>query len=235
MMDQEDIQEIIQKLGTTGSGRTYQFKINRKKIVVAEREGLESDEEEVEDLHAVENIEEIMHAIYEINIRGEISNEEEGTPVQIRISVKPTTPCMINTSTKKELFREKVIENHRNLVDQNISEGTSGSTENNTCSGTSGSTSSNTSGSSSPNNNTQIVVLRGAGTTHSTMEGVYPMIILPKFHGDGSKDPDKHLFVCERIWEVKRVNNEVEKVAQLEIMFRNRALDWYMSLAVKNP
>jgi hypothetical protein len=49
MMDQEDIQEIMQKEGTC-SGRPYQYKLNRKKRAVAKREGLESDEEEVEDL-----------------------------------------------------------------------------------------------------------------------------------------------------------------------------------------
>jgi hypothetical protein len=41
--------------------------------------------------------------------------------------------------------------------------------------------------------------------------------------------------MCERIWEVKRVIDDAEKVAQLEIMFRNHVLDWYMNLAVNNP
>jgi hypothetical protein len=70
-----------------------------------------------------------------------------------------------------------VTDGKRNLGDQHISEGTSGST------------SSNTNGSSSPNNSTHIVVPREASTTHSTMAHVYPMIRLPDFHGDGSKDP----------------------------------------------
>jgi hypothetical protein len=42
---------------------------------------LESDEEEVEDLCAMENIEEILHATYERKTRGSISNEQAGTPV----------------------------------------------------------------------------------------------------------------------------------------------------------
>jgi hypothetical protein len=108
MMDQEEIQEIMEKAGTTHSGRTYQYKINMKKRVVAEREVLESDDEEVDDLHAMEHIEEIICTTYKINTRGEISNEEANTLVQIRICVEPTTPCTINTSTKKELFRELV-------------------------------------------------------------------------------------------------------------------------------
>jgi hypothetical protein len=42
------------------SGVPYQYKMNTKKRVVAAREGLESDEEEVEDLWDVEKIEEIL-------------------------------------------------------------------------------------------------------------------------------------------------------------------------------
>jgi hypothetical protein len=53
----------------------------------------------------MEKIEEIFHATYERNTRGERSHEEEDTPVQIRINVEPTTPCMTNMSTKKEFFR----------------------------------------------------------------------------------------------------------------------------------
>jgi hypothetical protein len=52
----------------------------------------------------MEHIEEILCTTYERNTRGVGSNEEENTPVQIQISVEPTTPCMINTSTKKEFL-----------------------------------------------------------------------------------------------------------------------------------
>jgi len=48
--------------GNTRSGAPYQYKMNNKKRFIAEREGLESDEEELEDLHAMENIEEILRA-----------------------------------------------------------------------------------------------------------------------------------------------------------------------------
>ena len=71
------------------------------------------------------------------------------------------------------------------------------------------------------NNSTQIVVPRRAGTTHSTMVGVDPMIRLPEFHGDGTEDPEKNLFMCERIWEEKRVTDEEKKLVQREITFRN--------------
>ena len=83
MMDQEEILEIMQKEGTMRSGRLYQYNLNRKKRSIFEREGLESDEEDVEDLRAMEHIEEILCATYEINTRGTRSNEEEDTPVHI--------------------------------------------------------------------------------------------------------------------------------------------------------
>jgi hypothetical protein len=57
--------------GKTCSGVPYQYKINNKKRDIIEREGLESYGEEVEDLQAVENIEEMMCAIYEIKMRGQ--------------------------------------------------------------------------------------------------------------------------------------------------------------------
>jgi hypothetical protein len=53
------------------SGRPYQYNINRKKREVAKREGLDSDEEEVEDLCAMGKIEEILCATYERKTRGQ--------------------------------------------------------------------------------------------------------------------------------------------------------------------
>jgi hypothetical protein len=41
--------------------------------------------------------------------------------------------------------------------------------------------------------------------------------------------------VCERIWEAKIITDEATKVELLAITFINRALDWYMNLAVNNP
>ena len=46
-------------------GVPYQYKVNTKKRVVDEREGLASNEEEVEDLWAMEHIEEILCTTYE--------------------------------------------------------------------------------------------------------------------------------------------------------------------------
>jgi hypothetical protein len=67
------------------------------------------------------------------------------------------------------------------------------------------------------------------------MAGVDPTIQLPKFHGEGSEDPEKHLFICENIWAAKQIIDEDTKVVQLAITFKNCALDWFMSLAVNNP
>jgi hypothetical protein len=47
IMDEEQIKEIIYISGTTRSKIPYQYKINRKKRELVEREGLESDEEDV--------------------------------------------------------------------------------------------------------------------------------------------------------------------------------------------
>jgi hypothetical protein len=43
------------------------------------------------------------------------------------------------------------------------------------------------------------------------------------------------LFICENIWEAKKITNEDTKLAQLAITLRDHALDWYMSLATNNP
>jgi hypothetical protein len=54
MMDDDQIKWILASLGTTRSRVPYQYKVNTKKRVIAMREGLASDEEEVEDLRVVE-------------------------------------------------------------------------------------------------------------------------------------------------------------------------------------
>jgi hypothetical protein len=65
----------------------------------------------------------------------------------------------------------------------------------------------------------------GGGTTNFTMEGTNPTIRLREFHGEGSEDPKKNLFICENIWEDKQITDKETKVGQLAITFRNRALD----------
>jgi hypothetical protein len=48
------------------------------------------------------------------------------------------------------------------------------------------------------------------------------------------EDPEKHLFICENIWEAKQITDEDTKLAQLSIMLRYRELDWYMSIAANS-
>jgi hypothetical protein len=69
------------------SGVPYQYKVNTKKKAVAAREGLASDEEEVEDIQVVEKIEEILHATYERKMRGPIMVGEGSHPIHINVSV----------------------------------------------------------------------------------------------------------------------------------------------------
>jgi hypothetical protein len=57
--------------------------MNSKKRVVAEREGLENDEEEVEDLRAMGQIEDILHTTYERKSKGHGSGTKEGSPFEI--------------------------------------------------------------------------------------------------------------------------------------------------------
>jgi hypothetical protein len=70
MMDKDQIKRIMETVGRMCNGVPYQYKVNTKKRVVATREGLESDEEEVEDLRTVDKIEEILHVTYERKMRG---------------------------------------------------------------------------------------------------------------------------------------------------------------------
>ena len=53
---------------------------------------------------------------------------------------------------------------------------------------------------------------------------------LPIFRGDGSEDPDQHWFLCEAIWNIKNITDEVVKRNQFSITLRDRALRWYMKL-----
>jgi hypothetical protein len=62
---------------------------------------LERDEEEVEDIQAMEKIEEILHVMYERKIESPRSGTNERNPIQNTVSVEPTTPCATNTPEKK--------------------------------------------------------------------------------------------------------------------------------------
>jgi hypothetical protein len=38
------------------------------------------------------------------------------------------------------------------------------------------------------------------------------MIRLPKFWGEASEDPENNLFICENIWEAKKITYEDTKL-----------------------
>jgi hypothetical protein len=70
MMEQYQIKQIMATTGKMRSGVPCEYKMNNKKRTIVDREGLASDKEEVEDLSAVEQIEEILHITYERKIGG---------------------------------------------------------------------------------------------------------------------------------------------------------------------
>jgi hypothetical protein len=106
MMDDDQIKWIMATAGKTCSGVPYQYKVNTKKRVIATREGLESDEEEVEDLRAMDKIEEILCATYERKTRGPRAGIEGSNPIHINVSVEPINPCVTNTPKITPPFRQ---------------------------------------------------------------------------------------------------------------------------------
>ena len=106
LMDDDQLKWILASSGTTRSGVPYQYKVNTKKRVVAAREGLENDEEEAEDLQALEKIEEILCATYERKIRGPRMRGEGSHPFHINVSVEPINPCATNTPKRAPPFRK---------------------------------------------------------------------------------------------------------------------------------
>jgi hypothetical protein len=97
MMEDDQIKQIMATTRNTRSGVPYQYKVNTNKRVVATREGLKSDEEEVEDLRDVEQIEEILHTTYQRKTRGPRVGREDINPIHINVSVECINPCATNT------------------------------------------------------------------------------------------------------------------------------------------
>jgi hypothetical protein len=184
----------------------YQYKVNTKKRVIATREGLASDEEEVEDLRAVEQIEEILHAKYERKMRGPRMGGEGNHPIHINVSVEHINPCATNTPKRTPPFRQL------KFVGSPTTRRTS----------TQGAT---TGGASSRSTN-QVSTPHGGGSSSIfRMAGHDPTIRLLEFRWEAAKDPEKHLLICANIWEAKQITNEDTKLVQLEIILRDHALD----------
>jgi len=170
MMDNDLIQWIMVTVGKTRSGVPYQYKVNTKKRVVVTREGLESDEEKVEDLWVVEEIEEIMRTTYERKARGPRAGIEGSNHIHVNLSMEPMKPCATNTPTGTPLFRQLSFRRRRTLG----STSTQGTT-------TRGTSSRNISQGSTP--------CIGSSPTQFAMEGHDPTIWLPEFRGEAAEDP----------------------------------------------
>jgi hypothetical protein len=110
MMDGDHIKWILVSSGTMCSRVPYQYKVNTKKRFIAAREGLVSDEEEVEDLQAMEQIEEILRETYERNTRGPRIGGEGNHHIHINVSVEPINPCATNTPKRTPPFRQPNFE-----------------------------------------------------------------------------------------------------------------------------
>jgi len=106
MMDNDQIKWIMVTTRKMRSRVCYQYKVNIKNRSIATREGLASDEEEVEDLRVVDQIEEITCATYERNMRGPRVGIECINSIHINVSVEPINPCANNTPKITPPFRE---------------------------------------------------------------------------------------------------------------------------------
>jgi hypothetical protein len=104
--DDDQLKWILASSGMTRREAPYQYNINTKKRAIAEREGLVSDDEEVEDLRVVEQIEEILFTTYERKTRGPITGGEDNHPFHINVSVEPINPCVTNTPQRTPPFRQ---------------------------------------------------------------------------------------------------------------------------------
>jgi len=70
MMEEYQIKKIMEKSRKMRKRRPYQYKMSNNKRDISDREGMASDEEEIEDLWVVEQIEEILCETYKIKTRG---------------------------------------------------------------------------------------------------------------------------------------------------------------------
>jgi hypothetical protein len=215
MMRDNQIKRIMVIYRKTCNGVPYQYKVNTKKRVIVAREGLASDEEEVEDLQDVEQIEEIIRTTYERKTRGPRVGREGNNPIHTNVSVEPINPCVTNTPKRTPPFRQPKFR-RRKTAKSKFTQGT-------------------TTGGASLGSTSQLYTPCGGSSSAFRMAGNDPTIRLPEFKGEASEDTKKHLFICEKIWEEKQITDEDTKLPKLPITLRDHALDWYISLATKHP
>jgi hypothetical protein len=122
MMDEDQKNKIIGKFGKMHNDRPYQYKMYKKNRTIVDKQGLMSDEEEVEDLRVVENIEEILQEMYERKKKGPWSGTKGKNTVHIIVSVEPTIPCATNTPERTLSFRQPIF-SRRGAVGQGSNKG----------------------------------------------------------------------------------------------------------------
>jgi hypothetical protein len=52
---------------------------------------------------------------------------------------------------------------------------------------------------------------------------------LPVFHGMSRDDVEHNWFTCEAIWSMKRITNKALNIVQVETIFRDKPLTWYIN------
>ena len=127
----------------------------------------------------MEQIEEILRATYERKTRGPRVGIEGNNPIHINSSVEPINPCVTNTPRRTPLFRKPNF-GRRKTTRSTSAQGT-------------------TYGGASLGSISQVYTLCGGSSSTFKMVGHDPTIKLPKFKGEALEDPEKHLFICEKI------------------------------------
>ena len=179
MIEEDQIKKIMETTGKMRSGVPYQYKIKNKKRSIATREGLESDEEEVEDLRAMEQIEEILRTTYERNMRGLREGIKGNNYIRINVNVEPINPCETSKPKRTPPFRKTNFKRRKTVVSAYKQGKKNG-----------GATLGSIIQVSTPH--------RGSSSTFR-MVGHDPTIWLPEFRGEEKEDPKKHFFICEKI------------------------------------
>jgi hypothetical protein len=153
--------------------------MNNKKRAIVEIEGLASDEEEVEDLRAMEQIEKILCETYETKTSGPRAGIEGRTPIHASVSVEPINPCATNTPIRTPPFRQPNFSGRK----------------------TAGITSSQgaATGGVSSGSSSQVSTPHRCSSSSFMMAEHDPTIRLPEFKGEASGEPEKNLFIYEKI------------------------------------
>ena len=118
--------------------------------------------------------------MYERNMRGPREGKKGRTPIHVSVSVEPITPCVTNTPERTPPFRQPNFSGRK----------------------TTGSTSKQgpATGEASSGSSSQISTPRGGSSSSQfKMARHDPTIRLPEFKGEASEDPEKNLFIYEKI------------------------------------